>query len=79
MAVTSERNFSLQDIYCKKPAAKCGLVRKAITAVAESSYHCGCDKTPLFFYFLMCTSFCGWGEEGIVLTVIRRLRKTQRL
>lgn len=34
--MSSERNFSLQDMYCKESAAKCGLVRKTITAVAGS-------------------------------------------
>lgn len=48
MAVSSERNVNLQDIYCKESAAKCRLVQKTITAVAKSIYHCGCDKTHYF-------------------------------
>lgn len=53
MSVSSERNFNLQDIYYKESAAKCGLVRKTVTAVAKSSYHCGCDKTHFLFCFVL--------------------------
>lgn len=51
-------------MYCKESAAKCGLVRKTVTAVAESSYHWGCDKAHNFLFVFLHISIYGEGRKG---------------